>query len=87
MSGKWMRATAVGASIVAFGAGSGTAFGGNGYVNMPERGCPPGFNEVSSTLFPGFSLSDINQDHLVCAMPLVGRPGSDVVVDDTSNVP
>lgn len=81
------RVTAAAVSLAVFGLASSTALGGNGYVNMPRRGCPTGFHEASSTAFPGFSLSDINQDGTVCAMQLPGQPGSDVVVDNTANVP
>jgi hypothetical protein len=87
MSSRRVRVGAAAAAIVAFCAGSATALAGNGYVNMPERGCPTGFNEYLSTAFPGFSLSDINHDGTVCAMQLPGRPGFDVVVDNTSNAP
>jgi hypothetical protein len=61
------------------------AVAGNGYVNMPERGCSPPFHEASADAFPGFELADLNQDGIVCAKQIPGRPGFDAVVDNTSN--
>jgi hypothetical protein len=45
------RAT-MAAGIIAASLAAAPAFAGNGYTNMPERGCPTGFSEASSDAFP-----------------------------------
>jgi hypothetical protein len=84
MGGR-LRFSAAATTLAACAIASAPALAGNGYVNMPSRGCPPNFSAVSSHLFPGFELSDINLDGTVCAMPSPGLIGSDVVVDNTAN--
>lgn len=73
------------AAFAAFSLASVPAMAGNGNVNMPDRGCSPPFQEASANAFPGFELSDLNQDGIVCAKQIPGRPGFDDVVDNTSN--
>ena len=73
------------AAFAALGLASVPAMAGNGYVNMPERGCSPPFHEAFANAFPGFELADLNQDGIVCAKQIPGRPGFDAVVDNTSN--
>jgi hypothetical protein len=65
--------------------GAGIASAGNGYVNMPQRGCPGDFTATSATAFPGFALSDINQDGVVCRMNVSSDPRRVTVIDNTSN--
>jgi hypothetical protein len=83
-----MRGTIVrlGAAVaVAFCTSGGLALAGNGYVNMPERGCPGDFTPTAATAFPGFELSDINQDGVVCRMNVSSDPRRVVVIDNTAN--
>jgi hypothetical protein len=74
-------ATAV---AVTFCLSGGIAFAGNGYVNMPQRGCPGNFTPTSSTAHAGFELSDINQDGIVCRWNANGDLRV-TVIDNTSN--
>src|SRR4051812_36609827 len=62
MTGKARRITAAIGCATALAVPAGSATAGNGYVNMPSRGCPGDFTPTSATAFPGFELSDINQD-------------------------
>jgi hypothetical protein len=62
-----------------------SAAAGDGYINMPRRGCPGDFTPTSATAFPGFELSDINQDGVVCRMNVSSDPRRVTVIDNTAN--
>ena len=90
MRGKIVARIALLAIVGVLGTGAGVALGWdgssgngqtNGWTNKQDRGCPSGYEPISSSFAPSV---DLNNDGIVCDKP-VGNGGRFNDVDNQSN--